>query len=49
VSNGSETTDCTWESFLDYLVELHKIVYITNAIESINFQLRKITKNRGHF
>ncbi|WP_027945049.1 transposase, partial [Amycolatopsis taiwanensis] len=24
-------------------------VYTTNAIESINFQLRKITKNRGHF
>jgi putative transposase len=26
-----------------------QIVYTTNAIESINFQLRKITKNRGHF
>ena len=24
-------------------------MYTTNAIESINFQLRKITKNRGHF
>lgn len=36
-------------SFLDYPVELRKIVYTTNAIESINFQLRKITKNRGHF
>ncbi len=35
--------------FLDYPVELRKIVYTTNAIESINFQLRKITKNRGHF
>jgi transposase-like protein len=22
---------------------------VTNAIESINFQLRKITRNRGHF
>jgi putative transposase len=42
----------TWNEFipfLDYPVELRKIVYTTNAIESINFQLRKITKNRGHF
>lgn len=35
--------------FLDYPAELRKIVYTTNAIESINYQLRKITKNRGHF
>jgi transposase-like protein len=32
-----------------YTVELRRIVYTTNAIESINFQLRKITKTRGHF
>ena len=41
-----------WEEFipfLDYPAELRKIVYTTNAIESINYQLRKITKNRGHF
>ncbi len=30
--------------FLDYPAELRKIVYTTNQIESINFQLRKITK-----
>ena len=35
--------------FLDYPPELRRVVYTTNAIESINFQLRKITKNRGHF
>jgi putative transposase len=35
--------------FLDYPVELRRIVYTTNAIESINYQLRKITKTRGHF
>jgi putative transposase len=35
--------------FLDYPVELRRVVYTTNAIESINFQLRKITKTRGHF
>lgn len=41
-----------WEEFipfLDYPVELRRIVYTTNAIESINYQLRKITKTRGHF
>jgi transposase-like protein len=35
--------------FLDYPPELRRIVYTTNAIESINFQLRKVTKTRGHF
>jgi putative transposase len=35
--------------FLDYPAELRRIVYTTNVIESINFQLRKITKTRGHF
>jgi len=35
--------------FLDYPAELRRVVYTTNAIESINFQLRKITKARGHF
>lgn len=35
--------------FLDYPVELRRIVYTTNAIESINYQLRKVTKTRGHF
>src|SRR3954466_12915377 len=36
-------------AFLDYPPELRRIVYTTNAIESINFQLRKISKARGHF
>lgn len=29
--------------------EERKIIYITNAIESLHIQLRKIVKNRGHF
>jgi putative transposase len=29
--------------------ELRKIIYTTNAIESLNYQLRKIIKNRWHF
>ncbi|MDN5916032.1 MAG: transposase, partial [Pseudonocardia sp.] len=41
-----------WEEFtpfLKYPKEIRKIVYTTNNIESLNFQLRKITKTRGHF
>lgn len=47
-----DTWRLVWDEFvpfLDYPAELRRIVYTTNAIESINFQLRKITKNRGHF
>ena len=29
--------------------EVRRIIYTTNAIESLNHQLRKIIKNRGHF
>ena len=25
------------------------MIYTTNAIESLNYQLRKVSKNRGHF
>jgi putative transposase len=35
--------------FLEFPPELRKVVYTTNLIESINYQLRKITKTRGHF
>lgn len=28
---------------------MRKVIYTTNAIESLNFQLRKISKNRGQF
>jgi putative transposase len=35
--------------FLDFDRDLRRVVYTTNAIESINFQLRKLTKTRGHF
>ena len=35
--------------FLAYPPEIRRIVYTTNMIESINYQLRKVTKNRGHF
>ena len=41
-----------WEQvipFFAYPAEVRKIIYTTNAIESLNMQLRKVTKNRGHF
>lgn len=44
--------DRAWPQFIPFLefdTAIRKIIYTTNAIESINFQLRKIIKNRGHF
>ncbi len=35
--------------FFDYSPEIRKVIYTTNAIESVNMSLRKITKNRGSF
>jgi len=41
-----------WERirpFFAFPIEVRKIVYTTNAIESLNFQLRKIINAKGHF
>lgn len=41
-----------WERFIPFLEfdpAIRKIIYTTNAIESLNYQLRKVTKTRGHF
>jgi len=41
-----------WERFTPFLAfgpALRKVIYTTNSIESLNYQLRKIIKNRGHF
>ena len=35
--------------FFDYPAEIRKVIYTTNAIESVNMNLRKLTKNRGAF
>ena len=46
------TWENAWERFIPFLAfppEVRKIIYTTNAIESLNYQLRKIIKNRGHF
>ena len=49
-------TAATWERawerfipFLDFPPMLRRVIYTTNSIESLNYQLRKVTKNRGHF
>lgn len=41
-----------WDRFIPFLAfppELRRVIYTTNSIESLNYQLRKVTKNRGHF
>lgn len=35
--------------FLDFPVEVRKIIYTTNAIESLNARFRAATRRRGHF
>ncbi len=36
-------------AFLDYPSEIRKVIYTTNAIESLNYSLRKVLKKRGAF
>jgi putative transposase len=46
------TWENAWDRFTPFLAfgpALRKVIYTTNAIESLNYQLRKIIKNRGHF
>jgi putative transposase len=41
-----------WDRFvpmLDYPPAIRRVLYTTNVVESLNYQLRKITRNRGHF
>ena len=44
-----ETQLGTNHSLLSFAPEVRKIIYTTNAIESLHMQLRKVLKNRGHF
>ncbi|MBG6190771.1 transposase-like protein, partial [Arthrobacter sp. CAN_A212] len=44
--------ESAWERFIPFLAfppAIRRVIYTTNAIESLNYQLRKIIKNRGHF
>jgi transposase-like protein len=46
------TFEDAWERFTPFLAfppMLRRVIYTTNSIESLNYQLRKIIKNRGHF
>jgi transposase-like protein len=46
------TWEVAWERFTPFLAfppQLRRVIYTTNSIESLNYQLRKVTKNRGHF
>jgi putative transposase len=46
------TWQAAWERFIPFLgfgPDLRRVIYTTNSIESLNYQLRKIIKNRGHF
>lgn len=36
-------------TFFDYPPEIRRVIYTTNAIESLNHSLRKVIKNRGAF
>lgn len=47
-----KTFEDAWDRFTPFLAfppALRRVIYTTNSIESLNFQLRKVTKNRGHF
>jgi len=44
--------EAAWEQVIPFFAfppEVRKVIYTTNMIESINYQLRKITKTRGSF
>nr|WP_207394100.1 transposase [Actinomadura formosensis] len=41
-----------WPTFIPFLAfpaEIRKVVYTTNAIESLNARFRRATRRRGHF
>jgi putative transposase len=35
--------------FLDYSPEIQRVIYSTNAIDSLNARFRRATRARGHF
>lgn len=55
-SDRYPTIGRSWRQNWDYVVpflgfppELRRVIYTTNAIESLNRGIRKVIKNRGHF
>lgn len=50
--SAAKAFEDAWERFIPFLAfppEVRRVIYTTNAIESLNYQLRKVTKSRGHF
>ena len=48
----SDSWEKTWTEiipFLAYPKDIRKVIYTTNAIESINRQIRKVIKSKGVF
>ena len=46
------TWEAAWQRFIPFLAfppMLRRVIYTTNSIESLNYQRRKIIKNRGQF
>jgi putative transposase len=44
--------EAAWDAFIPFLAfspAVRKLLYTTNSIESLNYQLRKVTKARGHY
>ena len=42
----------SWDEFVPFLefpAELRRVVYTTNAVESLNARFRKAVRHRGHF
>ena len=49
---AAKVFEAAWDDFipfLDFAPPVRKLLYTTNSIESLNYQLRKVTKARGHF
>ncbi len=50
--SAAATFERAWAEFIPFLAfppEVRRVIYTTNSIESLNYQLRKIIKNRGQF
>lgn len=50
--NISQSWRNNWDrlsTFFDYLPQIRKVIYTTNAVESLNASLRKVTKARLSF
>jgi transposase-like protein len=49
---AAQVFEAAWDAFTPFLAfgpATRKLLYTTNSIESLNYQLRKVTKARGHF